>query len=91
MSVEPRFSPGDRVFSHYTMTWGTVRYVDHTQPAGVHGVTGDPLPPSTWYMVVMDDDSCHLLDDANGNWDLARIIPARVASLYGYMTDPTAL
>jgi hypothetical protein len=88
---EPRFEPGDRVFSHYVMDWGTIRYVDHTETNRTHGVTGDQLPDTTWYLVAFDDGKCELLDDANGNWDLARIIPARIASLYGYMTDPTAL
>lgn len=76
--VEPRFQPGDRVFSHYTMSSGTIRTIDHV------GTDRDGRPYTTWYMVVMDDNRCELLDDHNGNWELARIVPPAVARKYGY-------
>lgn len=82
------FARGDRVFSHYVMDWGTVESVEHTEPAGVHGVTGSPLPASTWYFVRFDKGSRELLDDASGDWDMARIVPPRIASRFGYGTDP---
>jgi len=85
---QPAFQEGDRVFSHYAMQWGTVEAEDHTVRGSTHGVTGDALPDTTWYRVRMDDGSQELLDDAHGNWDLARIIPPAVASRYGYGADP---
>ena len=86
----PCFEPGDRVFSHYSMDWGTINRIDHTQPPGRHGVTGSPLPGTTWYVVDMDKGQQELYDDASGTWDLARIVPPHVASRYGYGTDPQA-
>lgn len=82
------FQPGNRVFSHYVMRYGTIVSIDREEPAGVHGVTGDPLPASTWYTVKMDGGREERLDDAGGNWDLARIIPPRIAERYGYGRDP---
>ena len=87
----PCFEPGDRVFSHYSMDWGTINRIDHTQPPGRHGVTGSPLPGTTWYVVDMDKGQQELYDDASGTWDLARIVPPHVASRYGYGTDPQQL
>ena len=87
----PVFSPGDRVFSHYAMKWGTVVSVKETVRDSVHGVTGSPLPDTTWYEVAMDgatNGAVELLDDAHGNWDMARIVPPAIATRYGYGTDP---
>jgi hypothetical protein len=86
--TEPYFTPGDRVFSHYTMTWGTVKAVNVTVRDAVHGVTGDPLPDTTWYEVEMDNGRGELLDDAHGDWNMARIVPPRIAKRYGYGDDP---
>ena len=86
--TNPQFTPGDRVFSHYTMTWGTVTEVVHTVRGAVHGVTGNPLPDTTWYEVTMDNGSRERLDDAHGDWNMARIVPPRIATRYGYGTDP---
>jgi hypothetical protein len=88
MSNAPMFAAGDRVFSHYCMAWGTIERIDHTEPARRHGVTGDPLPSTTWYRVEMDNGSHELLDDGAGNWELARIVPPNVATRFGYGTDP---
>jgi hypothetical protein len=85
-----QFEPGDRVFSHYTMTWGTVTERKETTRGATHGVTGNPLPDTTWYVVTMDNGNRELLDDAHGNWDMARIVPPRIATRYGYGTDPQA-
>lgn len=94
-TVEPKFKVGDRAFSHYVRNvsagktgWGTVAQVSHTEEPGTHGVTGSPLPASTWYYVDMDSGSRELLDDANGNWELARLVPPAIAARYGYGTDP---
>ena len=85
------FEPGDRCFSHYVMDWGTVERVARTEEPGVHGVTGSPLPGSTWYDVRMDKSGrLEYLDDADGDWDLARIVPPQIATRYGYGTDPRA-
>lgn len=88
--ITPLFAPRDRCFSHYVGDWGTVESVDHVEPAGVHGVTGDPLPASTWYVVRMDSGRVERLDDASGDWELARLIPPAIASRYGYGQDPRA-
>lgn len=87
----PQFAEGDRVFSHYAGGWGTIEKVGRTEPAGVHGVTGSPLPASTWYDVKMDKGNVEYLDDADGQWYLARILPPEVASRYGWGTDPQAV
>jgi hypothetical protein len=70
------------------MSWGTVEAIDHTVRDRVHGVTGTPLPDTTWYDIRMDDGSRELLDDAHGDWDMARIVPPAIAKRYGYGTDP---
>lgn len=89
--TEPQFKPGDRVFTHYEMQWGTIEYEHHTVRDAVHGVTGSKLPDTTWYQVMLDDGSSTLLDDAHGNWDMARIVPPAVAKRHGYGTDPKAI
>lgn len=86
--TEPAFKEGDRVWSHYTYKWGTIESISHTERGKTHGVTGDPLPDTTWYWVKNDDGSHDLLDDAHGEWHMARIVPPRVATHYGYGTDP---
>jgi hypothetical protein len=87
--TEPYFAPGDRVFSHYTMTWGTIEALDHTVRDRTHGVTGNRLPDTTWYDVRMDNGDRELLDDAHGDWDMCRIMPPRIAKRYGYGDDPS--
>lgn len=89
-AATPKFSVGDRAFSHYVMKWGTVESISHTTEPTTHGVTGSPLPGSTWYHWRKDDGGTELLDDANGDWDLARLIPPRIAQRYGYGADPKA-
>jgi hypothetical protein len=86
----PRFQPGDRVFSHYVMSWGTVLQATRTDEPCPHGVTGDMLPGTTWYDVKMDNGDRERLDDADGNWDLARLLPPSVARRYGYPSDPAS-
>jgi hypothetical protein len=71
-----RFAAGDRCFSHYTMRWGTIEKVETIEPH------------TTWYMVVADDGHRDMLDDAHGNWTMARVVPPSVATRYGYGTDP---
>jgi hypothetical protein len=88
--TQPAFKVGDRVFSHYTMQWGTIEELDHTVRDAVHGVTGNPLPDTTWYKVRNDDGSYDLLDDAHGDWNMARVVPPRIARRYGYGDDPAA-
>lgn len=88
MTSEPQFKVGDRVFSHYTMRWGTIVSVDRTYRDQTHGVTGSKLPDTTWYDVRADDGTRHLLDDAHGNWNMARIVPPAIAERYGYGPDP---
>jgi hypothetical protein len=85
---EPQFAPGDRVFTHYDMRWGTVVSVDQTYRGQTHGVTGSPLPDTTWYTVRYDDGTTSSLDDAHGDWDMARIVPPDVAARHGYGRDP---
>lgn len=86
--ADPKFAVGDRVFSHYVMDWGTISKIGQTTEPTVHGVTGDPLPGSTWYTVRFDKGITESLDDAGGNWDLARIVPPDVARRYGWGDDP---
>lgn len=90
-TTQPAFAAGDRVFSHYTMKWGTIVKIDTTHRGQTHGVTGDPLPDTTWYDVRNDDGTTDLLDDAHGNWDMARIVPPHIAYLAGYGVDPQAV
>ena len=86
--TQPQFSEGDRAYSHYIMRWVTVKKIDHTVRNATHGVTGSPLPDTTWYKCEDDDGRTHLLDDGHGNWDMARLVPPRIASRYGYGQDP---
>jgi len=86
--TEPQFKVGDRFFTHYDMKWGTVKKIDRTYRNQTHGVTGDPLPDTTWYSVRYDDGLTSLLDDAHGNWDLARMMPPAIAKRFGYGDDP---
>jgi len=88
--TQPQFKVGDRVFSHYVMGWGTIESISHTDRDQVHGVTGSKLPDTTWYDVKFDDGSRNMLDDAHGDWDMARIVPPNIAKKYGYGSDPRA-
>lgn len=89
--TQPQFAVGARVFSHYVMDWGTVERIGQTRRGDTHGVTGSPLPDTTWYTVRMDKSGgTELLDDAHGNWDMARIVPPEIAARFGYGTDPKA-
>lgn len=89
-AATPQFKEGDRVFSHYVMKWGTIQSVDKTTDPCPHGVTGDMLPGSTWYTVLMDNGRLESLDDGGGDWDLCRIMPPRIASRFGWPADPKA-
>lgn len=89
MESQPQFQVGDRCFSHYAMKWGTIAEVGTTYRNQKHGVTHDSLPDTTWYYVTLDDEGGReLLDDAHGNWDMARIVPPHIAAWYGFGTDP---
>ena len=80
--TEPQFQPGHRVFSHYTMRWGTIERIGH------RGTDADGVEYTTWYDVRSDDGGRDLLDDHDGHWELARIVPPRIAKRYGYGDDP---
>ena len=86
--TQPQFKVGDRCFTHYDMKWGTVAAIDKTYRDQKHGVTGNPLPDTTWYHVKYDDGGASLLDDAHGDWDMARILPPNIAADFGYGVDP---
>lgn len=86
--TQPQFKPGDRFFTHYDMKWGTVVSEDITYRDQKHGVTGSPLPDTTWYSVKYDDGSTSTLDDGHGNWDMARMVPPHIAKRFGYGDDP---
>ena len=86
--TQPQFKAGDRFFTHYDMQWGEVVGFAHTNRDMTHGVTGDPLPDTTWYHVKLDDGRTCLLDDAHGDWDMARMVPPHIAKRYGYGDDP---
>lgn len=89
--TEPQFKVGDRCFSHYTMKWGTVIKVGNTDRDRYYRGTGKPedrMDDTTWYDVRADDGSVDMLDDAHGHWDMARLVPPRIAKLYGYGDDP---
>jgi len=94
-SNEPQFRPGDRFWTHYDYKWGTVLSLHHTVRGAVHGVTGSPLPDTTWYDVHYDGDGpedrvSSMLDDAHGNWEMARMVPPQIAERFGYGSDPKA-
>lgn len=84
----PAFDVGDRVFSHYIMGWGTIVSIDTTYRDQTHGVTGSKLPDTTWYTIATDEGGRALLDDAHGNWEMARVVPPHIAERYGYGPDP---
>jgi hypothetical protein len=91
----PQFKPGDRCFSHYTRHiaagvsgWGTIVSLHNTDRGRTHGVTGSKLDDTTWYDIISDEGEPEYLDDAHGNWDMARIIPPAVAKRFGYGEDP---
>lgn len=86
-----QFKPGDRVFSHYEMKWGTIKRVATTYRDQTHGVTGTALPDTTWYDVLLDGGGLSHLDDGHGNWDMARIVPPQIAERFGYGSDPKAV
>lgn len=88
--TQPQFTPGDRFWTHYDYKWGTVVSIDRTYRGETHGVTGSPLPDTTWYNVRYDDGSTSLLDDAHGDWDMARMMPPWIARRFGYGDDPHA-
>jgi len=88
--TQPYFKPGDRCFSHYTMKWGTVEQINETRRGDVHGVTGSKLPDTTWYTISNDDGTTDLLDDAHGDFEMARMLPPHIAKRYGYGDDPAA-
>lgn len=89
------FHEGDRAFSHYIRDrqngisgWGTIESVEETYTGRVRGDTGEPMQDTTWYMVRMDEGQREYLDDAHGNWDLARLLSPEVAESDGYGKDP---
>ena len=91
--TQPQFKVGDRVWSHYTYKWGTIEKVGNTDRDRYHRSTGRPedrMDDTTWYDVRADDGSLDMLDDAHGNWDMARIVPPHIARRYGYGDDPKA-
>ena len=55
-------------------------------------MTGSKLPDTTWYDVHYDGDpegrTSSMLDDAHGNWDMARMVPPHIAKRFGYGDDP---
>lgn len=89
---QPAFKEGDRFWTHYDYKWGTVERINHTVRGATHGVTGTPLPDTTWYDVRYDGDdrTSSMLDDAHGDWDMARMVPPDIAKAYGYGSDPKA-
>ena len=87
MQTQPQFKVGDRVFTHYDMEWGTIERISRTERDRTHHL-GHKMDDTTWYIVRYDSGSTSLLDDAHGNWHMARIVPPHIAKRYGYGTDP---
>lgn len=88
---QPQFKVGDRVWSHYSYKWGTIESIDNTERDRYYRGTGlakDRMDDTTWYTVRNDDGSTDYLDDAHGNWEMARIVPPHIAKRYGYGDDP---
>lgn len=91
--TQPQFQIGDRVFSHYAMKWGTIKRLVSTDRDRYYRGTGKPedrMDDTTWYDVEMDGGGIEMLDDAHGNWEMARVVPPRIAERYGYGSDPQA-
>lgn len=87
MLVPAVLEVGQRVFSHYTMKWGTVESLAQSREEQLY--QGEPTGTyTTWWFVRADDGSRDMLDDADGNWDMARVVPAAVATRHGYGRDP---
>jgi hypothetical protein len=85
--TQAQFKPDDRFFTHYDYQWGTVINISHTDRDRTHHL-GHKMDDTTWYHVKYDDGSTSILDDAHGNWDMARMIPPHIAKRYGYGEDP---
>lgn len=89
--TQPKFKLGSRVFTHYEMAWGTVVKVLSTERDRYRQSTGKPedrMDDTTWYDVAYDKGGGNMLDDAHGNWDMARIVPPHIAKRYSYGDDP---
>ena len=86
--TEPQFKVGDRFWTHYDYQWGVVERINNTISGAIHGATKEPLPDTTWYNVRYDNGDVALLDDAHGDWDMARMVPPHIAKKYGYGDDP---
>lgn len=85
--AEPMFTPGDRCFSHYTMKWGTIEGVARERAEQLRN--GEPCGTyTTWWWVRNDDGTREMLDDADGNWSLCRVMPPNVAEEFKYGRDP---
>jgi hypothetical protein len=89
--LSPRSRRADRFFTHYDMQWGTVERLNYTDRDRTHGVTGSPLPDTSWYDVRYDNGRTSTLDDAHGDWEMARMVPPQIAERYGYGRDPKAV
>jgi hypothetical protein len=84
-----KFAVGDRCFSHYTMQWGTIEGVSQERRERLY--RGEPDGTfTTWYWVRADNGERDMLDDSDGDWPMARVVPPAVATRYGYGTDPKA-
>lgn len=85
----PMFNEGDRVFSHYTMKWGTIVSVGSDEPVHREGVEV-PGKTDAWHDVRWDDGTTDYMNDGGGDWDSARVLPPAIAKRYGYGEDPRA-
>lgn len=85
--THPQFKVGDRFWTHYDYKWGTVVKVGRTERGRTHW-QGHKMDDTTWYDVEYDDGGTNMLDDAHGNWEMARMVPPHIARRYGYGDDP---
>lgn len=82
----PMLKEGERVFSHYVNKWGEIIEQGQRKPLVVDGKETSKF--DTWHVVQWDDGSIDTMNDGDGNWNNARIIPPNIASRYGYGDDP---
>ena len=89
LSAKPALQIGDRVFSHYTMRWGFITGIAVERREQMRG--GEPCGTfTTWWWMTADNGTRDMLDDADGDWEMARVVPQKVALRYGYGPDPLA-
>jgi hypothetical protein len=91
--TEPQFKEGDRFWTHYDYRWGTVlkpsrRLGAATCMASLEASCLTPPGTTCTTTAIRKVRLSSMLDDAHGNWDMARMVPPHIARRFGYGDDP---